>query len=137
LPRPCGDHLGGGVVEEIVEAAVVHESDDLAANDLLEIPEVDRHPRRRFDRPLDGDDEAVRVPVQLAALARMVREPVRRLEPEDAADDHSVFPLRARVICTPTASTMPSSTGVSFRTRTVTRSTLPSSRSSSRSCLAN
>src|SRR5262249_38741741 len=125
------------VFDQLVDEAVIETVDRLAPDDGLDVGEVDGEAGPRIDGLRDGHDEAIGVAVELAALPRMMREAMRGLEVEGPLDDHDARPARVRVICTPTASTMPSRTGVSLRTRTVTRSASNRASSSSRSDTTN
>jgi hypothetical protein len=77
--------------QHVIERCVIQALDHERLHDGRKRVEIDDHALRGplgLERTGDGDVEAVRVSVEAPAFARMMRQDVRRLEPELFTDLH-------------------------------------------------
>lgn len=87
------------VGQMVVERGVIEHVEDLAMYDAPDRVEVlDHSGRRAFGpkRPAQGHFEPVRMPVQTRALSQVIRENVRRLEPEMLTNLHNTRRFEVR-----------------------------------------
>jgi hypothetical protein len=77
--------FGGGVVEHVVQVAVIPLIEDEAFDRRRQVVEIDDH-SVGIERTAHGDVQPVRVPVQMTTLPLVPRESVGRFEGEAAGD---------------------------------------------------
>src|SRR6266511_2354347 len=89
LPDPAGDVLRRGILEHVVQVAVIHPREHVLLHDALHVAEVGDHAAPRVDLALDRHDESVVVAMEPEAGPLVAREPVRRREVELDVESHA------------------------------------------------
>jgi hypothetical protein len=88
VPDPGGNQLCGGILEKVVEVAVVDVIQDALLNGGLEVRKIHHHAAFRVHWSFAKDLQAIAVAVGAPALSRVPGKVVGGLKFEAACDDH-------------------------------------------------